>query len=94
MVANLKFSAEQASCDPSDSAVIVVGQVRNLLKVKFDHIKCKLAPRVTEQVSTKHCRLRYRRSDATVAVAVATVAISACSLGGASFAKPQRTTAE
>jgi hypothetical protein len=42
-----------AQSDPRETPVTIVGQLDHLKKVKFEDVKCKLAPRVTdEQVRT------------------------------------------
>ncbi|XP_018913998.1 probable aminopeptidase NPEPL1 isoform X2 [Bemisia tabaci] len=47
---SLSFSASLSKSDPLNSPVLIIGQVKNLQKVKFRDISCKLEPRVTEEV--------------------------------------------
>ncbi|CAH1779273.1 unnamed protein product, partial [Owenia fusiformis] len=51
-MANTKiaFSASLTTSDPNVRPVVIIGQVKHLLKVPFEKVKCKLQPRVTEEV--------------------------------------------
>ena len=47
----LRFRAELSTTDPAQHAVLIVGQLRHLLKLPYEKIKVKLEPRATEDVS-------------------------------------------
>lgn len=36
--------------DPQHHPVLIIGQLRHLSILKFEHVKCKLAPRVSEEI--------------------------------------------
>lgn len=46
----LEFQDGLTPSDPQKKPVLIVGQLKNLAKVKYDEIKIKLEPRVTEEV--------------------------------------------
>lgn len=46
----LKFQSGLAPSDPQQTPVLIVGQLKNLTAVKFETIKVKLEPRVSEEV--------------------------------------------
>ncbi|KAH8018621.1 hypothetical protein HPB51_009060 [Rhipicephalus microplus] len=46
----LKFSGHLTPSDPLHHPVLIIGQPRNLAKITFDHVKCKLEPRVGEEM--------------------------------------------
>ncbi|XP_069676729.1 probable aminopeptidase NPEPL1 isoform X1 [Periplaneta americana] len=46
----LQFMGSLTKTDPQSHPVVIIGQVKNLAKVKFSDIKVKLEPRVTEEV--------------------------------------------
>jgi hypothetical protein len=54
--AKLQFMGSLTQTDPHVHPVLIIGQVKNLAKIKFSDIKVKLEPRVTEEVCT-HCIL-------------------------------------
>lgn len=39
-----------STTDPRSHPVLIVGQLRHLSILQFEHVKCKLAPRVTEEI--------------------------------------------
>lgn len=47
---NLIFTEDSPPSDPKVQPVLIVGQVANLNKVKYDQVKHKLQPRVSEEV--------------------------------------------
>ena len=49
----LRYAAELSTTDPAQHAVLIVGQMRHLLKLSYDKIKVKLEPRVTDDVSKR-----------------------------------------
>lgn len=49
-MSKITFSNVLKECDPQQQPVIIIGQVKHLTQLKFDDIKCKLAPRVSEEV--------------------------------------------
>ena len=51
---NLKYSGSLNVSDPSQHPVLIVGQLKNLTKVRWEAIKAKLEPRVTEEVMKIH----------------------------------------
>lgn len=52
--AKLQFLGSLTQTDPSIHPVVIIGQVKNLAKIKFSDLKVKLEPRVTEEVCS-HC---------------------------------------
>lgn len=48
--AKLKFLGSLTQTDPYVHPVVIIGQVKNLAKIKFSDLKVKLEPRVTEEV--------------------------------------------
>ncbi|XP_023705680.1 probable aminopeptidase NPEPL1 isoform X3 [Cryptotermes secundus] len=48
--AKLQFLGSLTQTDPHVHPVVIIGQVQNLAKIKFNDIKVKLEPRVTEEV--------------------------------------------
>nr|CAD7606267.1 unnamed protein product [Timema genevievae] len=49
-VVNLEFSSSLSKSDPQKQPVIIIGQLKNLIKAKYSSVKAKLEPHVTEQV--------------------------------------------
>ncbi|XP_052819077.1 probable aminopeptidase NPEPL1 [Mya arenaria] len=49
MAANLKFSGNLSTSDPKNNAVLIVGQLKHLKTLKYEHVSCKLQPRVNEE---------------------------------------------
>uniref|UniRef100_A0A1B6CJQ1 Probable aminopeptidase NPEPL1 N-terminal domain-containing protein n=1 Tax=Clastoptera arizonana TaxID=38151 RepID=A0A1B6CJQ1_9HEMI len=47
---NIKFNNGLDTCDPQNTPVLIVGQLKNLNQVNYDTIKVKLQPRVTEEI--------------------------------------------
>lgn len=47
---NLKYNATLTKTDPHNNPVLIIGQIRHLNSLKFDEVKDKLLPRVTEEV--------------------------------------------
>jgi len=52
--AKLQFLGSLTQTDPYIHPVVIIGQVKNLAKIKFSDLKVKLGPRVTEEVCC-HC---------------------------------------
>jgi len=52
--AKLQFLGSLTQTDPYIHPVVIIGQVKNLTKIKFSDLKVKLEPRVTEEVCS-HC---------------------------------------
>lgn len=52
MSVSIKFSGTLSTSDPQVSPVVIIGQLTNLAKVKYEDIKCKLAPRVDAETYT------------------------------------------
>ncbi|KAJ9586400.1 hypothetical protein L9F63_019952, partial [Diploptera punctata] len=48
--AKLQFLGQLTRTDPQTHPVVIIGQVKNLAKIKFNDVKMKLEPRVTEEV--------------------------------------------
>ncbi|XP_013389670.1 probable aminopeptidase NPEPL1 [Lingula anatina] len=48
-MATVKFSADLTPSDPQHYPVVIIGQLTNLVQVKYDTIKCKLEPRVDRE---------------------------------------------
>lgn len=46
----VKFSGTLSKTDPISVPVLIVGQEKHLSKLPFSAVKCKLEPRVNEQV--------------------------------------------
>ncbi|XP_075231880.1 putative aminopeptidase NPEPL1 granny smith protein isoform X2 [Lycorma delicatula] len=46
---SLKFSGVITPSDPQDKPVLIAGQIKNLVKVKYDLLKIKLEPRVSQE---------------------------------------------
>lgn len=46
----LSFNKTLAQTDPQNHPVLIIGQLRHLSILKFHHVQCKLAPRVTEEI--------------------------------------------
>lgn len=51
--AKLQFLGSLTQTDPHVHPVVIIGQVQNLAKIKFNDIKVKLEPRVTEEVCSQ-----------------------------------------
>ncbi|KAJ6639018.1 putative aminopeptidase NPEPL1 [Pseudolycoriella hygida] len=49
MVTKVKFNKSLTTTDPQHHPVLIIGQLRHLSILQFDHVKSKLEPRVTEQ---------------------------------------------
>lgn len=47
----LSFHGKLTQSDPQKKPVLFIGQVKHLALLKYDDIKCKLEPRVTEEVN-------------------------------------------
>lgn len=47
----LSFHGKLLSSDPQQKPVLIIGQVKHLAVLKFEDVKCKLDPRVPEEVS-------------------------------------------
>lgn len=52
-MSKLHFHRELQPSDPHQSPVLIVGQQRHLAELKFDQVRCKLEPRVSEDTFTK-----------------------------------------
>ena len=50
----LQFLGHLTRSDPQTRPVVIIGQVKNLAKIKFNDIKLKVEPRVTEEVCNSH----------------------------------------
>lgn len=48
----LVYRAHPTPSDPQLKPVLIIGQVKHLAQLKYDDIKCKLMPRVSEEVKT------------------------------------------
>jgi len=48
--AKLQFLGSLTQTDPYIHPVVIIGQLKNLAKIKFNDLKVKLEPRVTEEV--------------------------------------------
>lgn len=48
----ITFNSYLTKADPQETPVLIIGRLTNLLRLKYQDIKCKLEPRVTEDVST------------------------------------------
>lgn len=46
---SLKFSGVLTPSDPQEKPVLIAGQIKNLVKVKYDILKIKLEPRVSQE---------------------------------------------
>lgn len=46
----IKINRSLTESDPRMHPVLIIGQLRHLSSLKFDHIKLKLEPRVTEEI--------------------------------------------
>lgn len=51
----VKFSATLSKTDPINVPVLIIGQEKHLSNLPFSAIKCKLEPRITEQVMKMKC---------------------------------------
>ena len=51
----LEFSDALVPSDPAQHPVLIVGQTKNLAKVSYAALKCKLQPHVTEEVIRDEC---------------------------------------
>ncbi|XP_037026092.1 probable aminopeptidase NPEPL1 [Bradysia coprophila] len=49
MVTKVKFNKTLTKTDPQQHPVLIIGQLRHLSILQFDHVRCKLEPRVTEE---------------------------------------------
>lgn len=49
MVTKVKFNKSLTKTDPQQHPVLIIGQLRHLSILQFDHVRCKLEPRVTEE---------------------------------------------
>nr|CAD7416929.1 unnamed protein product [Timema poppensis] len=61
-VVNLEFPSTLSKSDPQKQPVIIIGQLKNLMKAKYSSVKAKLEPHVTEQVfggTGPSCNSRY-----------------------------------
>ena len=50
-MSKIVFKSGLSTADPVKEPVLIVGQLKHLKVLKFNDIKCKLQPRVTEDVS-------------------------------------------
>lgn len=50
MGVSLRFCNGLSTTDPQNHPVLIIGQVKHLNQLKYSQIKCKLEPRVTEEV--------------------------------------------
>lgn len=46
----IRFNKTLTQTDPQNHPVLIIGQLRHLSVLKFEHVQCKLAPRVTEDI--------------------------------------------
>lgn len=46
----IKFNKTVTQTDPQNHPVLIVGQLRHLSILKFEHVKAKLAPRVNQDI--------------------------------------------
>lgn len=51
MASNITFSSSLSKSDIQESPVLIIGQVKHLEQLKYQDIKCKLEPYVSEEVS-------------------------------------------
>ncbi len=68
----LKFSAELSTSDPAQHAVLIVGQLKHLLKLPYGTIKVKLEPRVSKEVKRKSVSVSTSFTDFTFAARLLT----------------------
>lgn len=50
MVTTIRFYKNLIKCDPANTSVLIVGKLSKLRIIQYEQIKCKLEPRVTEEV--------------------------------------------
>ena len=53
MSAIIQYNRTITKTDPQEHPVLIIGQLRHLSILKFDHVKAKLEPRVTEETFLK-----------------------------------------
>lgn len=58
-MSKLRFHRELQPCDPHQTPVLIVGQQRHLAELKFDRVRCKLDPRVSEDTFLKAIAYLY-----------------------------------
>lgn len=46
----LSYRGTLSTTDPQQNPVLFIGQVKHLASLKYDDVKCKLEPRVSEEV--------------------------------------------
>lgn len=51
MGTKITFSNSLKKSDPQQNPVLIIGQVKHLTQLKYEQIRVKLEPRVTEEVS-------------------------------------------
>lgn len=56
---NLVYGTQITDNDPRHHPVLIVGQLKNLNRIKYDDIKCKLGGRVSEEVCYVDSRLSF-----------------------------------
>lgn len=49
----IRFNQTLTQTDPQNHPVLIIGQLRHLSVLKFQHVQCKLEPRVTEDLFQK-----------------------------------------
>lgn len=49
MVTKVKFNKSLTTTDPQQHPVLIIGQLRHLSILQFDHVRTKLEPRVSEE---------------------------------------------
>ncbi|KAI4468808.1 leucine aminopeptidase-related [Holotrichia oblita] len=50
MTTNITFTNVLTKCDPQQTPVLIIGQLKHLSQIKYDFIKSKLEPRVPEEI--------------------------------------------
>lgn len=60
---NLVYGTHVTDNDPRLHPVLIVGQLKNLNRIKFDDIKCKLGGRVTVEVSLLLLNIRTIKNE-------------------------------
>lgn len=54
MTTNITFTNVLKESDPQQTPVLIIGQLKHLTQLKYDDIKSKIEPRVSEEVSYFH----------------------------------------
>ena len=52
-MAGLEFATVLAPSDPYDNAVLIIGQLKHLARVRFEDVQCKFGGRVDNEVRSK-----------------------------------------